>query len=147
MWGTLADFNRVGTEGDGMADYTAQRIEDIETMFAGGIRRARSALGVTSFGMQVLELPPNLERYPEHDHAEAGMEEVYVVLRGGGEIEIDGERVPLDTDTIVRVGADAKRKIWPGAEGMRILALGGTPGQAYHVYDFTEVGAPDPFAR
>jgi mannose-6-phosphate isomerase-like protein (cupin superfamily) len=130
-----------------MADYTVQRIDDIEAMYAGAARRARSALGVTSFGMQVLELPPNLERYPEHDHAEAGQEEVYVVLRGAGEIEIDGERIPLDTETMVRVGPEAKRKLWPGPTGMRVLALGGTPGQAYHVYDFTEVGAPDPFAR
>ena len=45
-------------------------------------------LGVTSFGMQILELPPNLEGYPEHDHAQGGQEEVYVVLRGAGEIEI-----------------------------------------------------------
>jgi hypothetical protein len=28
-----------------MADYQVQRIEDIETMFAGGMRRARSAVG------------------------------------------------------------------------------------------------------
>jgi hypothetical protein len=129
-----------------MADYTVQRIDEIEAMAGGGMRRARSALGVTSFGMQVLELPANLERYPEHDHAEAGMEEVYVVLRGGGEIEIDGERVPLDTETIIRVGPEAKRKIWPGPDGMRALALGGVPERAYEVRKFTEVGQPDPFA-
>jgi mannose-6-phosphate isomerase-like protein (cupin superfamily) len=130
-----------------MADYDVQRIDEIEAMFAGGMRRARSALGVTSFGMQVLELPANLERYPAHDHAEGGQEEVYVVLRGAGEIEIDGERIPLDTETMVRVGPAVTRKLWPGPEGMRVLALGGTPGEAYHVRDFTEVGAPDPFAR
>ena len=129
-----------------MADYTVQRISDIEAMAAGGMRRARSALGVTSFGMQILELPPNLERYPEHDHAEVGMEEVYVVLGGDGEIEIDGERVPVDTETIIRVGPEAKRKIWPGPDGMRVLALGGVPERAYEVRKLTEVGQPDPFA-
>ncbi len=130
-----------------MADHTVARIDDIEAMHGGGMRRARSALGVTSFGMQILELPPNLEGYPEHDHAEGGQEEVYVVLRGAGEIEVDGERVPLDTETIIRVGPEAKRKIWPGPDGMRVLALGGVPDQAYEVRAFTEVGQPDPFAN
>ena len=129
-----------------MADYTAKRIDDMEAVYLGAFKRARAELGVESFGMQVMDLPPNLEQHPEHDHAESGQEEVFVVLRGGGEIEVDGERVPIDPDTIVRVGPTAKRKLWPGASGMRVLALGGTPGQAYEAPDVTRLGEPDPMA-
>ncbi|MEA2432057.1 MAG: hypothetical protein QOF65_163 [Thermoleophilaceae bacterium] len=130
-----------------MGDYTAKRIDDMEAAFLGGFKRARAELGVESFGMQVLDMPPNLDAYPEHDHAESGQEEVFVVLRGAGEIELDGERVPLDPDTIMRVGPSARRKFWPGDQGMRVLALGGVPGQAYEAPDVTKLGEPDPLAR
>ena len=130
-----------------MGDYTAKRIDDMEAAFLGGFKRARAELGVESFGMQVLDMPPNLEAYPEHDHAESGQEEVFVVLRGSGELEVDGERIPVDTDTIVRVGPKARRKFWPGDEGMRVLALGGVPGQAYEAPDVSRLGEPDPMAR
>ena len=130
-----------------MADYTAKRIGDMEAVFRGSFYRARAELGVESFGMQVIDMPPNLTQYPEHDHAESGQEEVFVMLRGGGEIEVDGERVPIDPETIVRVGPGARRKLWPGGEGMRVLALGGVPGQPYELLDITKLGEPDPMAR
>ena len=130
-----------------MGDYTTKRIDDMEAAFLGGFKRARAELGVESFGMQVLDMPPNLDAYPEHDHAESGQEEVFVVLRGAGDIEVDGERLPLDPDTIVRVGPGARRKFWPGDQGMRVLALGGVPGQAYEAPDVTKLGEPDPLAR
>jgi mannose-6-phosphate isomerase-like protein (cupin superfamily) len=130
-----------------MGDYTAKRIDDMEAAFLGGFKRARAELGVESFGMQVLDMPRNLEAYPEHDHAESGQEEVFVVLRGSGELEVDGDRIPVDTDTIVRVGPKARRKFWPGDEGMRVLALGGVPGQAYEAPDVSKLGEPDPMAR
>ena len=128
-----------------MGDYTVKRIDDMEAVFAGAFKRARAELGVESFGMQVMDLPPNLERFPEHDHADDGQEEVYVTLRGSGEIEVDGERLPLDTDTIVRVGPAPKRKIYPGTEGIRLLALGGVPGGPYEAHPVTELGGPESF--
>ena len=130
-----------------MPDVQAKRIDEMEAVFGGAFKRARAELGVESFGMQVMDLPPNLEQYPEHDHAESGQEEVFVVMRGSGEIEVDGERHPLDPETIVRVGPAAKRKIWPGPDGMRVLALGGTPGAAYQPPDVTKLGEPDPLQQ
>jgi mannose-6-phosphate isomerase-like protein (cupin superfamily) len=130
-----------------MSDYTVKRIGEMEGYYLGAMKRARAELGVTSFGLQVMDLPPNLEAYPEHDHAESGQEEVFVTLSGSGEIELDGERVPLDPETMIRVGPGVRRKIWPGGDGMRVLALGGLPGAAYELVPVTELGAPDPLAR
>jgi hypothetical protein len=130
-----------------MSDYTARRIGEMDAYYLGAMKRARAELGVTSFGLQVLDLPPNLEAYPEHDHAESGQEEVFVTLRGSGEIELDGERVPLDPETMVRVGPAVRRKLWPGPDGMRVLALGAIPGAVYESPPITELGAPDPLAR
>lgn len=130
-----------------MADYAVRRIDDMEAIVQGSFKKARAELGITSFGIQVIDFPPNVDGYPEHDHAQDGQEEVYVVMRGNGEIEIEGERIAVDPETMVRVSAGTKRKLYPGDAGMRVLVVGGVPGQAYAVRDFTELGAPDPFAR
>ena len=76
-----------------------KKIDDMEAVYLGAFKRARAELGVESFGMQMIDLPPNYENYPEHDHEQDGQEEVYVALRGSGEIEIEGERFPLDPIT------------------------------------------------
>ncbi len=122
-----------------MADYTAKQIDEMEAAFGGGMKKARAELGVQSFGMQVIDLPPNYNDYPEHDHAEDGQEEVYSVMRGSGAIEMEGERLELTPDVLVRVGPGIKRKLFAGPEGLRVLALGGKPGAAYEVREFTEL--------
>ena len=74
--------------------------------FGGGFVKARAELGVTAFGLQVIQLPPDYDDYPEHDHAESGQEEVFVALGGSGWMDIEGERVELDSETFVRVAAE-----------------------------------------
>ena len=123
-----------------MSNYTVKKIDEMEALYGGGFKKARAELGVQSFGMQIIDMPANYDRYPEHDHEQDGQEEVYVTLRGGGELEIEGERFPLDADHVARVGAGVKRKVWPGDEGIRVLVLGGKPGEAYEVLEFTELG-------
>jgi mannose-6-phosphate isomerase-like protein (cupin superfamily) len=122
-----------------MADYTAKRIKDMEAKYGGGFVLARAELGATAFGFQVIQMPPDFTDYPEHDHAETAQEEVFVVLAGSGSIDIEGERVELDPDTLVRVSAETKRKVYPGPEGIRMLVIGGTPGEAYKINPETEL--------
>jgi len=88
-----------------MADYTVKRIDEMEGAYGGAFKRARAELGVSSFGMAIVDMPPNFEHYPTHDHASDGQEEVFMALRGSAEIDIAGERVQLDADHVVRVAA------------------------------------------
>jgi quercetin dioxygenase-like cupin family protein len=118
----------------------------MEAIYHGSFRRAGAELGVESFGLQVFDLPAGAEHYPEHDHSQDGQEEVYVVLSGSGEFEIDGERVAVDPERIVRVSAGTKRRLLPGPQGIRILALGGVPGKLYERPEPFKLGAPDPTA-
>jgi mannose-6-phosphate isomerase-like protein (cupin superfamily) len=99
---------------------------------------------VQSFGMQVIDLPPEFGGYPSHDHTHDDQEEVFLALRGSGGLEVDGERMPLDADHIARVGPAAKRKVWSGPDGIRLLVLGGIPGRAYAPPAPSEIGGPDP---
>ena len=129
-----------------MSDFAHVRIDDVEAILGGSFFKVRAALGVSSMGMQVVDLPPNHVRYPTHNHVYDDQEEIFITLRGYGEIEIDrAHRFPLDADHLVRVGPHAERKPLPGDEGMRVLIVGGTPG-TFDAKDFTELGAPDPFS-
>lgn len=132
-----------------MADVTHVRIDQIDAIEGQleGIRfiRAASGLGVGAFGVSIIEMEPGAAEYPEHDHSEEGIggrmfakrpeqlgqEEVYVALQGSGTVEVEGEKYPLDKDHLIRLGPTAKRKVTPGKEGLRLLAIGGTPGKAY----------------
>ena len=94
-------------------------------------RPARQALGVSSWGMNVLEFDPGCEGYPEHDHASEGHEEVYVVLRGSVVLQTTHGEQTLTEGQFVRVAPELKRKFITKDQGATLLALGGTPGQAY----------------
>ena len=127
-----------------MSDDAVKKIDVMDAIFLGGYKRARAELGVSAFGLQVLDLPPNYPDYPDHDHAEEGQEEVFMAIRGSGEIEIEGERFPLDPDHMTRVAPATKRKVWPGPEGMRMVVVGGIPGGVYEPPDRSKLGEPDP---
>lgn len=131
-----------------VADVTHLKIEEIDLLQGFdrvGMRRAAAALGVSSLGISIEELEPEADEYPEHDHSEDGLggqmfanrpqqlgqEEIYIALRGSGTLEADGQSYPIDTDHIVRVGPTVKRKVLAGPDGLRLLAIGGTPSKAY----------------
>lgn len=119
-------------------------IDEFEPTFRGGMLKVRAGLGVESFGMQILRFPPNADRYPEHDHAHDGQEEVYVVLDGSVTLIAGGEERELGPGTFARVGPGERRKLVTGAERATVLALGGVPGKAFEPVEFTNEGEPDP---
>ncbi|MGO9320750.1 MAG: hypothetical protein ACLQBY_08130 [Solirubrobacteraceae bacterium] len=123
-----------------MANYTAKKIDEMEAAYGGGFVKARAELGVTSFGIQVIQLPADSDDYPEHDHVDDGQEEVYLALAGSGWIDVEGQRVDLDRDMLVRVGAASRRKVHSGPEGLRVLVLGACPGEPYKIKPFSELG-------
>ncbi|MGI9019785.1 MAG: cupin domain-containing protein [Solirubrobacterales bacterium] len=131
---------------DPMADVTVKRTEDFETYYLGAMAKVRSGLGVSSFGMQLIQMAPNEERYPEHDHSHDGQEEVYVTLEGSATLTAGGEEHGLEPGVWARVGPAEKRKIVSGDDGVRILALGGVPGKVFDPGEATEEGQPDPMA-
>ena len=123
-----------------MADVTVKTLdefEDIETLFVGSMKKARAGLGVSSFGMQVIEMAPNQDSYPEHDHADSGAEEVYVVLEGAATLRAGGADYRLEPGVMARVGPGERRKLSTGGEAVRILALGGTPGKVFEASPFS----------
>ncbi|MBV8219968.1 MAG: hypothetical protein JO325_16000, partial [Solirubrobacterales bacterium] len=69
--------------------YEVRRLPEIERAFGGAFARVRAALGITAFGVQVVDLPPNSgEIAPEHDHRHDGQEELYLLLSGSAELVV-----------------------------------------------------------
>lgn len=127
-----------------MADVTVKQLDKFDVAYGGVMKRVRAGLGVTSFGMQVFDLPANLDAYPEHDHSDDGQEEVYTVLEGAATLKADNEEHELRPGVFARVGPGEKRKLITGDQAARVLALGGTPGVAFAVQEWTEEGAEVP---
>jgi mannose-6-phosphate isomerase-like protein (cupin superfamily) len=124
-----------------MPDVTVKRTEDFEAIFGGGFRKVRAGLGISSFGIAVIDLPPNFDRYPLHDQSHDHQEEVYTALSGTATLQVGDEEFTLEPGVWARVGPDEKRKIFTGDEPARILAVGGTPGRVYEPPEFTVEGA------
>ena len=96
-------------------------------------RTARQTLGVSAWGMNVLEVAAGCTGYPEHDHRHDGQEEVYVVLRGSAVMHADGTAHPLPTGSMVRVPPEVRRT-FTTETGVLLLAIGGTPGAPYEAH-------------
>ena len=127
-----------------MADVTVKRLEEFDAIFGGGMRRVRAGLGVTSFGMQVMELPPDFTMYPSHDHSHDAQEEVYLALGGRATLQVGEEEFDLEPGVFARVGPGQQRKLLTHEEGARILVLGATPGKVYEPPEWTEEGGSLP---
>ncbi len=114
-----------------MSDYILRSMDELKAIHHGAVKLAGAELGIESFGMQVLDLPAGSADYPEHDHSADGQEEVYVLLRGSAEFQIDSELTTAVTGQIVRIGPTATRKLTPGPDGVRILAIGCAADRPY----------------
>ena len=127
-----------------MSDVTVMRIDEFDTPNGGGFCRARASLGVTAFGMQVEQVPPNFLHHPEHDHVDDGQEEVYTVLSGSATLRVGDREHRLVPGVFARVGPGERRQITTGGEPAQLLAIGGTPGQSYTPPAFSEIGVALP---
>lgn len=94
-------------------------------------RPAAAALGVSSWGMNVLEFDAGCTGHPEHDHRKDRQEEVYFVVSGSITLAMDDERLELAEHDFVRIPAEVTRKILPGPSGATVLAIGAVPGKPY----------------
>jgi uncharacterized cupin superfamily protein len=95
------------------ANYTIKHRDEFETMEGSGEATwllARRALGTDSFGYNLVEIGPG-GQLPEHDHAESGEAELYVILDGDAVMRLDGEEHPAPAGTFASIEGPAKRTI------------------------------------
>ena len=68
----------------------------------------RRGLGVSSFGLNLVEVEPG-GTLTEHDETERDQEEVFVFLSGTATMVVDGQDVPAPAGTYIRVSPGARR--------------------------------------
>jgi hypothetical protein len=117
-----------------MSDLTAKgsAIDDLPDMWDGFMRMVRPGLGISGFGVNIMNLPPDYTTR-SHDESGSGQEELYVRLAGAGWIVLDesGDRLALDEEHLAAVGPGVARSLASGPDGLRVLCVGSTPGRAY----------------
>ena len=114
----------------------AAAIDDLPQLWDGFAKLVRTGLGITAFGVQIMDLPPDYET-SSHDESDTGQQELYVALHGAGALVTGGTRLPLDPEHLVRVDAGVARVLTGGPDGVRVLCVGGVPGAAYAAPEWT----------
>jgi uncharacterized cupin superfamily protein len=87
---------------------TIRRREDLER--TGNWLLARRSLGLSSFGLNLVEIPPG-ERIPEHDESERDQEEVFIVLDGSPSLVVDGREIETPAGTFARLDPHLSRTV------------------------------------
>jgi mannose-6-phosphate isomerase-like protein (cupin superfamily) len=126
-----------------MSGYKVAHLDEIDEIDDGRVpmRPVRQHLGIMSFGVNAWTVPSAGDRIiNEHDEADEH-EELYLVQQGRATFELDGERVDAPAGTLVFARPGVKRTAFAEEPGTTIIALGGTPGEAYQPEGW-EVWAP-----
>ena len=121
------------------SSYAAEAIDELPALWDGFAKLVRSGLGITAFGANIMDLPPDYST-ASHDEAESGQQELYVALAGSGSVGVDDAQLPLDPDHVVRVDAGTPRALSSGPDGLRVLCIGGVPGRAYEPQEWSSTG-------
>ena len=114
----------------------ASAIDDLPQIWDGFAKLVRAGLDISAFGVQIMDLPPDYTT-ASHDESDTGQQELYVALRGAGAVVAGEQRLPLDSEHLVRVNAGVDRTLASGPEGLRVLCVGGVPGAPYVAPEWT----------
>ena len=128
-----------------MSGYAVAHLNEIDEIDDGRcpLRAVRHHFGITAFGVNAWTGRDAGDRIiNEHDESEPDSnEELYLVLRGRAVFELDGDRVVAPAGTFVFARPGVKRTAFAEEPETTIIALGGTPGEAYEPHGW-ELWAP-----
>ena len=114
-----------------MPGFTIVHLNDFERPFPKWAL-ARKSLGLQSFGMNVVELPPG-ETIPEHDETETDQEEVFIILSGEATMVIDGQDHPAPAGTFTRLDPEPQRTVVNRSDGdVTVLIVVGAADERLH---------------
>ena len=119
--------------------HSGKSIDELPTLWDGFAKLVRAGLGITAFGANIMNLPPDYMT-KSHDESESGQQELYVALSGAGLVHVEDERLPLDSEHLVRVDAGTSRALSSGPDGLRVLCIGGIPGGVYEPPEWSSSG-------
>jgi uncharacterized cupin superfamily protein len=107
------------------SNYSIKHRDEFERMEGSGECTwllARKALGTTAFGHNLVEIAPG-GQIPEHDEAESGQVELYLILEGEATMRLDGEDHPAPAGTFASIEPAATRTILNRSEAIVVAML------------------------
>jgi len=107
-----------------IAGFTISSEDDLERSGRWGL--VRKSLGISSFGVNVVEIGPG-QGIPEHNEEQRDHEELFVVLEGDLVAVIDGERHPVGARSYVRVDPQPSRTFLNEGETVARLLIVSAP--------------------
>jgi uncharacterized cupin superfamily protein len=103
--------------------------DEIET--TGNWSLVRRALGLSSFGINLVDIPAG-EQIPEHDETARDQEEVFYIVSGEPTMVVDGEDHPLHSGDFVRLDPEHSRTVRnDGGEPARVLIASAPRSSGY----------------
>lgn len=81
----------------------------------------KDATKATGTEISFEELPPHKESSFLHTHKQN--EEMYIILKGSGDFQVDGESFPVNEGSLIRIAPNGKRALRSGGEPMLYMVI------------------------
>jgi hypothetical protein len=125
-----------------MARWTVSEIAAIPTVADGGPEDPtwyplQHALGIDAFGANLfVATHAGQSLVEEHDESGSGQQELYLVLEGEAEFELDGDQTRVDRGSAVAVtDPSVRRSATARTKGTSLLVIGAGPGSFSSTWD------------
>jgi uncharacterized cupin superfamily protein len=109
--------------------YSIAHSDELER--TGNWRLVRRSLGLSSFGVNLVEVAPGAT-LPEHDEVDRDQEELFFVISGTPSLLIDGTEHPLPAGTFARLDPAHRRTVRnAGSEPAMVLIASAPSSSGY----------------
>ena len=133
--------------------YGVLHLDAVDAIPVAGVRwkPVRRTLGIEAFGINAYTADFGEHVVEDHDETGGGAgghEEVYAVIAGRARFTVAGDEIDAGPGTLVFVrDPGARRSAVAAADGTTVLALGGTPGEAFRPSPWEWSFAAEPLVR
>ena len=110
--------------------FTIVHRDDLERTGAWSL--VRRSLGLTSFGVNLVEIAPG-SAIPEHDETASDQEELFLVLGGAPVMVIDGVDHPAPAGTFVRLDPRPRRTVRNDGDAPATVLIASAPRTSGYV--------------
>jgi uncharacterized cupin superfamily protein len=115
-------------------DWKLEHIDDVPPMkdtFQKGWKSVRWHMNIESFGVNASTRNKGEVLTPVHDELDGNQDELFLVLEGTAEFELDGEKIQAEAGTLLSVKPRVKRGAKALEDKTTILIIGAPIGKVY----------------
>jgi len=115
-------------------NWKVEHIDDVPPMkdtFSKGWKSVRWHMGIEAFGVNGVTKPKGEWLTPVHDELSENQDELFIVLEGLAEFELDGQKFKAPKGTLISVKPPVKRGAKSLKDGTTLLIIGSPIGEIY----------------